>query len=185
MKLFARGTGSAETARIRRRAADDRCRELLRRVDSPTKFSVAAFCGAVEAVTGRAIVLHPVSPGSAPPGLCGFVASTDSEDHVIFTRDGSLVGQATTIIHECGHILYGLTTEASGDVVEPGTSIPAQVLVAAPDLAHEPIRRIRGRGGFSVFEEEVVETFAATVLERALQNSSAEPGVDRLSDNFG
>ena len=155
---------------------------MLDQLVLPREFSVAGFCGAVEVFTGRPIVLHPRAPGWGPPGLCGVLASTSSADHVIYTADGSRIGQATTIVHECGHILFDDDSEPERWL---GDGSYLDVLEAL--IPTEDVTRVRGRTDFSELEEEVVETFASLVLRSGLAGAldrADAPGA-RLADRFG
>jgi hypothetical protein len=118
--------------------------------------------------------------GWAPAGLCGLLAETPSTNHVYFTEQSSVLAQATTIIHECGHVLM------------PDGGGYSQVIPAldCPGLTDQPIISLRGRGGFSSEVEATVELFASMVLTRGSRIAghaglqAADPAA-RLEDLFG
>src|SRR5271156_4720922 len=98
---FGRHDSRSSAVSVRRRA---RCDAALAALALPIPFSVREFCKAVELRTGRRIDLHAMPVGWAPPGLCGLLVQVADADHIFFTRQPSDLAQATTIVHECGHI---------------------------------------------------------------------------------
>ena len=173
--------GLTLSGRRDRSAVTARCRQMLAQLDLPPQFSVSGFCGAVEVATGRPIVLHPRAPGWGPPGLCGVLASTPTTDHVLYTADGSRIGQATTIVHECGHILFGDDAPIGQGAVDEYLGLLEGV------VASTAVRRVRGRSSFTDLEERTVETFAGIVLRSGLSGAldrANAPGA-RLADRFG
>jgi hypothetical protein len=166
----------ATAARARRR----RCEQALSEVEFPVPFTVQAFCHATSIASGKQLALHPMPVGWAPAGLCGLLAETRKANHVYFTQQSSVLAQATTIIHECGHVLM---PDGGGYSQE----IPSLDL---PKLLEQPIVSLRGRVGFSSEVEATVELFASMVLTRG-SRSAAKTGPragdppSRLEDLFG
>jgi hypothetical protein len=146
----------------------------------PVPFTVQAFCHATSSASGKQLALHPMPVGWAPAGVCGLLAETPMANHVYFTQQSSVLAQATTIIHECGHVLM----PDGGDYSQ---IIPSLDL---PDLLDQPIVSLRGRVGFSSEVEATVELFASIVLTRGFR-IAAETGPhagdppSRLEDLFG
>jgi hypothetical protein len=156
---------------------------MMAPLELPEAFSVRDFCGAVERATGRPIALHPQPPGWGPVGLCGLLLATSKVDHVLYTDDDSRIGQATTIIHECGHILY---EPDSADAVR-SAALPPGIDLTAFGVAPGEAVSVRGRTNFSDLEERTVETFASLVLSAGLAGDlghHADPA-DRLVRRFG
>jgi hypothetical protein len=169
-------------ARRQSKELRSRCSAMMTQLDLPTTFSVSALCRAVEVHTGRQIALHPMQPGWGPAGICGLLVSTAAVDHIFFTAGESLIQQATTIVHECGHILY------DGPVVATAAKIPRVAYEVAPALREDLVLRVRGRSDLSDLEELTVETFASVVLKAGLAGdlSPSHPhSHERLCENFG
>ncbi len=117
--------------------------------------------------------------GWAPPGLCGLLVETVTTNHIFFTQQPSLLAQATTIIHECGHILI---PDLSGG---PNAEVPAGLA----DLVTDEVQAVHGRTGFRDDIEATVELLASMVLSRACAGEFDSPPVSasskRLVERFG
>ena len=166
----------ATAARARRR----RCEQALSEVEFPVPFTVQAFCQATSIASGKQLALHQMPVGWAPAGLCGLLAETRTANHVYFTQQSSVLAQATTIIHECGHVLM---PGGGGYSKEIGP-------LDLPELPKQPIVSLRGRVGFSSEVEATVELFASMVLTRgsritAMTGPQAGDPPSRLEDLFG
>ena len=165
----------ATATRARRR----RCEQALSEVAFPVPFTVQAFCHATSTASGKHLALHPMPVGWAPAGLCGLLAETPSANHVYFTQQSSVLAQATTIIHECGHVLM------------PDGGGYSQVIPSLdlPELLDQPIVSLRGRVGFSSEVEATVELFASMVLTRGSRIAAKQVlkprSTSRLEDLFG
>jgi hypothetical protein len=165
----------ATAARARRR-----CEQALSEVEFPVPFTVQAFCQATSIASGKQLALHPMPIGWAPAGLCGLLAETRTANHVYFTQQSSVLAQATTIIHECGHVL----------MPDGGGYSQGILSLDLPALLDQPIMSLRGRVGFSSDVEATVELFASMVLTRGFR-MAAETGPEagdppsRLEDLFG
>jgi hypothetical protein len=90
------------------------------------------------------------------------LALTNDQLMVFYSGNLSPIHQANTLLHEAGHLIRS-------DLTIQSTKLLDQVLVSAPDLRPEIIKRVLGRSdyGYDDEAEAGAELIAALITERA------------------
>lgn len=146
-------------------------RRLARSLPLPVPFSVRELILKLERDRCRRIIIHAVEPGWAGTSAwCGAWLEAPDADHIVYVRDStSTVRNASTILHEVGHILLD----------HAGAGLPAGVARIGVELTG--VARARGRATFDDPEERAAETFSSLILQRAMAVSTAADKDSRVA----
>jgi hypothetical protein len=128
---------------VRHHALQARCKQHLRGIEIPRPFSLDVFAASVAARRGRALRVLPLPGLDGADGLSGAWVATDTADYVLIDADVRGWHRDLIGLHEISHILYGHGT--AGTIA---------------------VRRILGRGGSSINDEQEAELTAWLILAR-------------------
>jgi hypothetical protein len=137
-----------------------RCEQLVRRVEVPVPFDLAAYCARLTAGTasgGRKLVLVPVHTRAA--SASGVWLAVDTVDYVLFEAAASPLHRVQIVLHEVGHMVLGHGGCATTDEL--------QWAAMFPHLTPGLVRMVLGRTSYRSRDEREAETYADIAAEHA------------------
>jgi hypothetical protein len=141
-----------------------RCEARLRDLPLPRPFGARALGEVVAVRRNRPLRILPMTGQS---GVLGLWLATDDADLVFFEQATTPPHQEHIILHELCHLLCD----------HYASPLPvadfAQALL--PGLDPEMVRRVLQRTSYTEVEEQEAELLASLILQRAQQESTAEP----------
>jgi hypothetical protein len=143
---------------VRHHVLQARCEQHLRGIEIPRPFSLDVFAASVAARRGRALRVLPLPALEGADGLSGAWVATDTADYVLIDAGARGWHRDLIGLHEISHILYGHGPAGTG----PGE--PARA--PRPGLSAIAVRRILGRDGCSIDDEQEAELTAWLILAR-------------------
>jgi len=159
------------------------CQALIREIDIPRPFSMAALCDRLGRQWGSTVVLYPTA--TLPHGPCGMWVSLRVNSRVYdvfaYERDAPPVHQALMIFHEIGHRLLDH---------QPDTELPLDKLELVgrlfPQADPGAIDRIIGCGreptAYDQPPERAAELFATLLQHTAVGWRPAPLSADAGAD---
>jgi hypothetical protein len=154
-----------------------RCRRLVDGLTIPAPFDPGRLVAELARSRGRPVELVPL-PGGAPH--CGVLVTTDRADYIFYAAGTTRLHREHIVLHEVGHLLCG---HGAGE-----TEAVPDVLV--PHLSAELVRRVLGRSGYPVAQEQEAELVASMIAQRARRGATpavapeVAGGVARLGSIF-